>query len=87
MKGWHLPTYISNAGCLEAFDQAVKTYTQILGPVANPDPQLTSGGTVQCYTVYPSARPDLKVRKRHQHRNTYAIFCYTGLDIQYIVYK
>jgi len=68
-----LPTYlhtydISNAGSLEAFDQAVKTYKQTRGSVANPDPQFT--------------------RNRHQHRNAYAIFCYTGLEMQYIlVYK
>lgn len=57
--------YISNAGCLEAFDQALKTYKQTRGPVANTDPQFTPGGTVQCSTVYPSARPDPKIRNRH----------------------
>jgi hypothetical protein len=58
--------YISNAGCLKAFDQAVKTYTykQTRGPVANRDSQFTSGATVQCSNVYPSARPDLKIRNR-----------------------
>jgi len=33
--------------------------------VANPDPEASSNGTMQCCIVHPCARPDLQIRIRH----------------------
>ena len=33
--------------------------------VANPDPEASSSGTMQCRIVHPCARPDLQIRIRH----------------------
>jgi hypothetical protein len=36
-----------------------------IAAVANPFPEISSSGTEQCYIVYPSARPDLRIWIHH----------------------
>jgi len=73
--------YVSHAGCLEAFDQAVKTHKQTR--------VIRSSRLAERYNaplctlpLEPTSRLGIATKTE-----THAICCYTGLDTQYIVNK